>query len=275
MSEFRPGRFEILPTVIKNLLIINVLIFLAQNTFSASFGSTINDMFALHYWRSDLFRPHQFVTHLFMHGSWSHLFLNMFTLWMFGSTLENIWGSKRFLIFYTICGIGAALCYMGVLTFENTRLLHDGNAFLNDPSIANFRALNDHFNLDDGGYQGTTMKNAFFHSPNDPTTIEYTKFFVRQYMSEYVNGFVVGASGAIYGVLFAFGFLFPNSLLYLYFLVPIKAKYVVGFMIAMELFLGIQNAPGDDTAHFAHLGGVLISFILLKIWNRNRGRNFY
>lgn len=275
MSEFRPGRFEILPTVIKNLLIINGLIFLAQNTFGSTFGQSIEDMFALHYWGSDLFKPHQFVTHLFMHGSIGHLFMNMFTLWMFGSTLENIWGSKRFLIFYTICGIGAALCYMGVLTYENTRLLHDGNAFLNDPSLTNFRILDDHFNLNDGSYQGVGMKLQFYNSPDDPTTIEWTKAFVRQYMAEYRNTNVVGASGAIYGVLFAFGYLFPNSLLYLYFLFPVKAKYVVGFLILTELFLGIQNAPGDDTAHFAHLGGVLIGFILLKVWNRCRGRHFY
>jgi len=141
MNEFRPGRFEILPMVIKNLLIINGLVYLAQVTLGPMIGDWVTDRFALHYWGSDLFRPHQLVTHLFMHGSFGHLFMNMFTLWMFGSTLENVWGPKRFLIFYIICGIGAALCHLGVLTYDNINLTRDVEAFLRDSSFSNFALL--------------------------------------------------------------------------------------------------------------------------------------
>src|SRR6478752_7146536 len=114
MSEFRPGRFQILPIVIKNLLIINGLVFLAQVTLSNMNGYDLSNVLGLHYWGSDLFRPHQFITHLFLHdtSNFFHLLSNMFALWMFGSTLENVWGPKRFLIFYMICGVGAALCHM-------------------------------------------------------------------------------------------------------------------------------------------------------------------
>lgn len=277
MSEFRPGRFEILPTVIKNLLIINGLVFLAQNVLGDILGNPryIDDMFALHYWGSDLFKPHQLVTHLFMHGSLGHLLTNMFTLWMFGATLENVWGSKRFLIFYTVCGIGAALCYMGVLTYDNVRLAHEAREFLNSPTLENMRILDKHFDLNSGRYGAEGILDNFYSFPGNPGSIADAKAFVTLFAQDYPNIPTVGASGAVYGLLFAFGYLFPNSLIYLYFLFPIKAKYFVGFFIVLELFNGVQNNPGDNVAHFAHLGGVLISFILLKIWNRrNRGR-FY
>lgn len=276
MSEFRPGRFEILPTVIKNLLIINGLVFLAQNTLGSAIGENkIEDIFALHYWGSELFRPHQFVTHLFMHGSLGHLLTNMFTLWMFGATLENIWGPKRFLIFYMICGLGAALCHMGVLTYENVRLAHDAKAFLNDPSLGNFRLLDSRYDLDSGSFRSEGIKNVFYQFPNDPSVIETTKAFVRQFAQVYPNSATLGASGAVFGLLFAFGYLFPNNLIYLYFLFPLKAKYFVGILILLELYSGIQNSAGDNVAHFAHLGGVLFSYLLLRIWNRHNRRHFY
>lgn len=276
MSEFRPGRFEILPTVIKNLLIINGLVFLAQNTLGGSLGENrINDIFALHYWGSDLFKPHQFITHLFMHATVGHLFMNMFTLWMFGATLENIWGPKRFLIFYVVCGLGAALCHMGVLTYENVRLAQDARAFLNDPTIANFRLLDNRYDLDSGTFLAEGTKNIFYQFPNDPGVIDTTKAFVHQFAQAYPNTATLGASGAVFGLLFAFGYLFPNNLIYLYFLFPLKAKYFVGVLILLELYSGIQNSAGDNVAHFAHLGGVLFSYLLLRIWNRRNRRHFY
>jgi membrane associated rhomboid family serine protease len=276
MSEFRPGRFEILPTVIKNLLIINGLVFLAQNTLGGSLGENrINDLFALHYWGSDLFKPHQFITHLFMHATVGHLFMNMFTLWMFGATLENIWGPKRFLIFYMVCGLGAALCHMGVLTYENVRLAQDAKAFLNDPTIANFRILDNRYDLDSGTFLAEGTKNIFYQFPNDPGVIDTTKAFVHQFAQAYPNTATLGASGAVFGLLFAFGYLFPNNLIYLYFLFPLKAKYFVGILILLELYSGIQNSAGDNVAHFAHLGGVLFSYLLLRIWNRRNRRHFY
>lgn len=268
MSEFRPSRFEILPTVIKNLLIINGLVFLAQYTLGASLDHKIEDLFALHYWGSDLFKPHQLITHLFMHGSLEHLFMNMFTLWMFGATLENIWGPKRFLIFYMVCGLGAALCHLGVLTYENISLSKDIQAFLSAPSASNFVMLQNKYDLTFRGYELTSY-------PTTPEQMEATKVFLQQYVSDYRDTATLGASGAVFGILFAFGYLFPNNLLYLYFLFPVKAKYFIGFLIILELISGIQNSAGDNVAHFAHLGGVLFSYLLLKTWNRKNRQHFY
>ncbi|KAA2245122.1 rhomboid family intramembrane serine protease [Chitinophaga agrisoli] len=276
MNEFRPGRFEILPMVIKNLLIINGLVYLAQITFKSMTGDdTIDNLFALHYWGSDLFRPHQIITHLFMHGSPGHLFSNMFSLWMFGATLENVWGPKRFLIFYMVCGVGAAMCHMGVLTWDNVHLTQDVQTFLNDPSYSNFVMLDHKYDLNSGPFNPESLKYALAQAPNDPGVIQDARVFVQQFAAVFRNTATLGASGAVFGILFAFGYLFPNSLIYLYFLFPIKAKYVVGIWIALELFAGIRNSAGDNVAHYAHLGGVLFSFILLKFWNKNNRRHFY
>src|ERR1044072_6635723 len=275
MNEFRPGRFEILPMVIKNLLIINGLVYLAQVTLQPMMGEKITDMFALHYWGSDMFRPHQIITHLFMHGSIGHLFMNMFTLWMFGSTLENVWGPKRFLIFYIICGIGAALCHLGVLTYANVQLTRHAEALLNDPTYSNFALLDRHYDLGSGAFSIEGLKEALAQNPNDPQLIQDARVYVQQFVAGYRNTATLGASGAVYGILFAFGYLFPNSLIFLYFLFPLKAKYFVGILIVLELVSGIQNSAGDNVAHFAHLGGVLFGFILLKISNKNNRRHFY
>src|SRR5471030_2044897 len=129
MTQFRPSRFEILPTIIKNLLIINGLVFLAQYVFRAPTNNfSFEDTFALHAWQSSLFKPWQLVTHLFLHGSISHIFFNMLALWMFGSVLENIWGSKRFLSFYMVCGLGAALIHLLFLSYELMPMMKDYNA---------------------------------------------------------------------------------------------------------------------------------------------------
>src|SRR4028118_299696 len=118
MTEFRPTSFQILPVVIKNLLIINVLVFLAQKTLGASGLISMGDLFGLHHVNSPLFQPWQIITHLFMHGDFMHLFGNMFALWMFGARLENLWGPKRFLTFYFLCGIGAALIQLASLWYQ-------------------------------------------------------------------------------------------------------------------------------------------------------------
>lgn len=275
MNEFRPGRFEILPLVIKNLLIINGLAYLAQITLEPMMGDRLTDMFALHYWGSDLFRPHQIITHLFMHGSPGHLFMNMFTLWMFGSTLENVWGPKRFLIFYVICGIGAALCHLGVLTYDNMHLTRDAEAFLRESSYSNFALLDRNYDLNFANFRVEGLKEAFSQNPNDPQLIQDARVYVQAFVAYYRNVATVGASGAVYGILIAFGYLFPNSLIFLYFLFPLKAKYFVGILIVLELISGIQNSAGDNVAHFAHLGGALFGFLLLKIWNKNNRRHFY
>lgn len=235
MTDFRPRRFEYLPVVIKNLLIINGLVFLAQYTFEHS-GSSFNldNYFALHDIHSVYFKPHQLITHLFMHGGFWHLFLNMFALWMFGSTLENVWGPKRFLIFYVVCGLGAAILHLGVLYLENI------------PVMEQFYRL----------------------SPQDQEIWRYADNFR-------VNVATVGASGAVFGCLAAYAYLFPNQPIYIYGLFPIKAKWLVLGYAAVELVSAIQNSAGDNVAHWAHLGGALAGIILVWLWNKNNRRNFY
>jgi len=232
MTEFRPGRFEILPLIIKNLLIINGLVFLAQITLSDKVP--IDNLFALHTWQSSYFKPWQFVTHLFMHGDFGHLFSNMFALWMFGSILENLWGPKRFLTFYLICGLGAALCHMGVLYYEAEQLISEYNAL--------------------PAYHQSTY-----------TAVVNAK----------LNSATVGASGAVFGCLAAFGYLFPNTYIYIYFFIPMKAKWFVMLYAAFELYSGIRNSAGDDIAHFAHLGGALVGIILVYYWNKTNRKQFY
>jgi membrane associated rhomboid family serine protease len=234
MTEFRPGRFQMIPPVIKNLIIINVLVFLAQRTFASSESFNIENLFALHDIHSIYFKPHQLVTYLFLHGGWDHIFFNMFALWMFGSILENLWGPKRFLIFYMLCGIGSGLLHLFVLYQEMAPIVHQMQQAPLD------------------------VQQEYITNPN--------------YV---VNGATVGASGAIFGCLAAFGYLFPNSLIYLYFFVPIKAKWFVLIYAAMELFLGVRNSAGDNVAHWAHLGGAAVGILLVLYWKKHDRRNFY
>lgn len=232
MTEFRPSRFQILPVVVKNLIIINALVYLAQVTVGKQFN--FDDLFALHAWQSDLFKPWQFITHMFMHGSFEHILFNMFALWMFGSVLENVWGPKRFFYFYIVCGLGAALAHMIVLYYENQHLIALYNSW-------------------------------------DPLTQQVNALAVK----ERINEATLGASGAIFGCLAAFGYLFPNTYIYFYFLVPIKAKWVVLGYAALEVYSALQNSAGDDVAHVAHLGGALVGFLIVYFWNRNNRQKFY
>lgn len=280
MTEFRPTRFQILPPVVKNLVIINSLMVLLQFVL-VKFHIDLADYLGLHYWRSPLYKPWQLITHMFMHGSVHdvnltimHLFSNMFALWMFGSILENMWGGKRFITFYLACGLGAALLHLGVLgyeynVFENGFYNYQQNVgldkyllFLQQHELENVAAF--------------SKLQAFWESnPACSNCGSWSVDLINQYYSSMINEPTVGASGAVFGILFAFGYLFPNTLLYIYFLVPIKAKYVIAAYALFELFAGIQNSAGDNVAHFAHLGGMLVAFIILKIWNRNVRNKFY
>ncbi len=237
MTQFQPTRFNYLPPVIKNLLIINGLVFLA----TISFPDLINK-FALYFPSSPDFQPFQIVTHMFTHSrtDFGHIFFNMFTLWMFGAMLENVWGPKRFLTFYLITGLGAAFLHMGFNAYQ----LYNAVGTLS-PEVT---------------------LNGVFISGN------YSEAQLSKIASCWEP--VVGASGAIYGILIAFGMLFPNTLIYLYFLIPIKAKYLVIILIAIEVYMGFVNSPDDNIAHFAHLGGALFGFLLIKFWGRNKSR-FY
>jgi membrane associated rhomboid family serine protease len=233
MADIRPGSFQVLPTIIKNLLIINVLVFLAQMAFDPTGYGRVSQLFALHDVRSVYFKPHQLLSHLFMHGGFMHLFFNMFALWMFGSTLENVWGPKRFLIFYVLCGLGAAALHLVTLYLEYQPLVR----YVETLPIE----------------EQSSLLYAVDYKLNVPT---------------------VGASGAVFGCLAAFGYLFPNSIVYAY-LIPMKAKWFVILYAGLELWLGLQNSAGDNVAHWAHLGGALVGFLLVLYWNRNNRRRFY
>jgi membrane associated rhomboid family serine protease len=249
MTEFRPGRFQILPLVVKNLLIINILVFLIQLTAQKITGTdNLTNLLALHYWRSDLFKPYQFITHMFLHGGWDHILFNMFALWMFGSVLENVWGPRRFILFYLICGLGAALTYMLVLDWRFHHLVAQNGLTVDQVQSYWIQYENQ-------------ISDAFARLPSSIVQIWVEP--------------TLGASGAIFGLLAAFGLLFPNSMIYLYFFLPMKAKWFVLIYIGIELYMGIRNSPADNVAHFAHLGGALFAFILIRIWKKGDRRNLY
>ena len=231
---YRPGNFSELPEVVKNLLILNGLFFLATVSLN-NLGIDLVKILGLHQFQSPDFRPHQLITHLFMHGNFTHLFFNMFALWMFGKILENVLGSKRFLIYYTITGIGAASIHLLISQYQ---IISISNQI---PEMVNL-AIEGRYN------------------PSIPISKKLTQLIITP---------TVGASGAVFGLLLAFGMLFPNALLYLYFAIPIKAKYfVIGYGL-IELYAGISNNPADNVAHFAHLGGMIFGFFLIKYWKND------
>lgn len=277
MTEFRPGRFQILPPVVKNLVIINAIVFFAQYVME-SFGIDLVDLFGLHYWKSEYFGIWQLVTHMFLHGNLGHILMNMFALWMFGNVLENVWGPKRFLTFYLICGLGAALLHMGVVSYQYNSIEAAFNAYQNNPTLGQL----EHFQTVLSKMSGAKLNispDAYIDS-NEMIRSLHSNLYGFTYSSgKHIAGLfdtaTIGASGAVFGILFAFGYLFPNTYLYLYFLVPVKAKYVVAGLAVIALFSGIQNSAGDNVAHFAHLGGMLVAFILLRIWNKQNRNNFY
>lgn len=235
--------FSNIPPVVLNLIIINCLCLFATIVFQSR-GINLNSLLGLHYFTASAFNPAQLITYMFMHGGWQHLFFNMFSLYMFGRTLEQVWGSKRFLIYYMVTGIGAGLVQEAVWWYQIQNMLS-------------------HDTIQIGQY-----------------AIERSDFLIN-YLPQYLNSYflTVGASGAVFGLLLAFGMLFPNASLYMMFIpVPIKAKYfVIGYGV-LELFLGVGSFNGDNIAHFAHLGGMIFGFILIKIWKKQdfgNGKYFY
>ena len=222
------------PPVVKNLIIINVLFYLATVALGES---EMLYYFSGTYPGSPNFYPWQVITHMFMHGGISHLFFNMFALYMFGGQLERLWGGQRFLNYYIICGLGGFFLHEFVLGVEL------------------YKAYG-----------------SFFPVFEQPLSVSDDRWVMSMDMQ---FGRVVGASGAVFGILLAFGMLFPDTRLMLLFPpIPIKAKYfVIGYGV-LELSLALDNASGDNVAHFAHLGGMLFGYLLLKRWQKDRG-TFY
>jgi len=245
MNQYFSGRLGSTPPVTKNLIIINVVMLIATFLFQRMFNMNLVAYLGMFYFQSPLFQPWQIVTHMFMHGGIAHIFFNMYALWIFGKTLESVWGSKRFLIYYLITGLGAAFFLQLVNYFQ---FGHD---------IASVKAA----------YSVDRINHALLNEIMQPGNRFYN--IARELIRP-----TIGASGAVYGVLLAFGMLFPNTPLFIMFIpIPIKAKWLVIGFGALELILGITQS-GGNIAHFAHLGGMIFGFILIKYWNRYT-KNFY
>ncbi|HEX8328550.1 MAG TPA: rhomboid family intramembrane serine protease [Hymenobacter sp.] len=263
--------FNFTPTV-RNLLIANLVFFLAQT----SLLPLLTQVGSLYPIGSPYFYPWQFFTYMFLHGSWGHLFSNMFGLIVFGPLLEQRWGPSRFLTFWLICGVGAGVLHQGVRAYETHRMEQAQQEFHQSPSGADFANFFEKYLPEAQGYE--TLANALARDPNNPEYIEATTKAIDGVVDEVTNsrrGGMLGASGALFGILFAFAYLFPNTKLFIFPLpVPIAAKYLVFGYTMLELYQGIHRTPGDNVAHFAHLGGLLIGFIVLKFWQESRER-FY
>jgi membrane associated rhomboid family serine protease len=224
IQEFKPRQFQQIPPVVKNILIINVVLFVLSRYVLKNVP--FDNWLDLHYYKSSLFMPHQFITHLFMHADEGHIFLNMIGVYIFGSILENIWGAKRFINFYILCGLGAALAQYAVYFYQDIEI----TAYLNTLDLDAMLEQKQHI------YDSSCL----------------------------------GASGALFGLLVAFAMMFPNTYLNIYFVIPVKAKYVVMGYGLFELFSGVSNSMGDNVAHFAHLGGLVVGVIIMLIWKRNK-----
>ncbi len=277
-QEYRPSRFQILPPVVKNLLIVNGIMYLATVVLQEKFGYDLSQYLGLHFPTSQYFYPHQFLTHLFMHGSFLHIFSNMLGLWMFGNMLENLWGGKRFLIYYIICGLGAAAIHTLFTWYEIEQVRH---AIENYAAVANpvdFKLFLTRYKNLIGSEQYDHINNLYAswqQSPKDPALIKESVNIAYEVLKNKTDVTTVGASGAVFGILLAFGMLFPNTIIYVYFAIPMKAKYFVMLYGLFELYSGFQNNPADNVAHFAHLGGMLFGFIMIKWWNKKNRAHFY
>jgi len=275
MNNFRPLSNTVFPPVVKNLLIINGIMFLATYVLGSSLGINLNQYLALYSFSSEKFRVWQLITHIFMHGDLWHIFGNMLALWMFGAALENLWGSKRFLKYYILTGIGAAIIHLGVRTIEINKSAEKFQTYASAPSVTHFR---DYINDAVPSVYKPDFENLLLSWEANPNSINIKNNSVALASQLYqadLNTPTIGASGAVFGILLAFGMLFPNVLIYVYFFLPIKAKYFVIMYGAFELFNGFANNPGDNVAHFAHLGGMIIGFILIKIWKIKRPDNYF
>jgi membrane associated rhomboid family serine protease len=279
MQQFRPSSFKLLPDVVKNIMIISGLAFFAEWVLQ-KYGIELNQHFGLYLPMSPNFHWYQYFSYMFMHGSPMHLFLNMFAFWMFGNVLENLWGPKRFLIYFLVTGLGAALIHTAVGYYEIAMLQQKAEAFFNAPGADGFAVFireNIPYQYLNAEYAMAveSIKQTWLDHGDSPMIISQARSIVDEYIRFRSNIPTVGASGAVFGVLLAFGMLFPNTIIYIYFAIPMKAKYFVLLYGALELYSAYQNNPADNVAHFAHLGGMLFGFLLIKFWNKNNRSSLY
>ena len=267
-ENYQPKGYRALPEVVKNLLIINVIMYLATLVLRQQ-GIDLIDLLGLHYFASEKFKVYQIFTYMFLHdsGSIMHILLNMLALYMFGSAVENVWGGKKFLKFYLLTGLGAAVAHYAIVYFQLNPEISFFNSYINANSSEEMTSLltNEAFK-----YPYSTQFFEFIKSNNLSTSESIS--YASQIRTQLLNApVIIGASGAVYGVLLGYGMLFPNSLLYLFFAIPVKAKYVVVLYGIIELFSGISG--GGNVAHFAHLGGLLTGIVIILIWRNKSKRN--
>jgi len=244
----KPSFLRNIPSVTLNLLIINVLFFLANDLISVRFGVDLNRFLGLHFVKSSFFYPFQFISYMFMHGNWAHLFFNMFGLFMFGRVLEHFWGGKKFLLFYFIAGIGAGLVQEIVWYIDYLSVI-----------------------------QNVSYENLLIVKQEGYAVLQDDKNYSDEYLGRLnilLHTATIGASGSLFGILFAFGFMFPKEKIMLIFLpIPIPARIFVIIYAVAELFFGVANFSWDNIAHFAHLGGALFGLIMI-FWWRKKGKLF-
>ena len=232
---------------VKHLLIINGIFFLATSLY----GNYFYNLFALHYYQNPLFQIWQPLTHMFLHGNFSHILFNMIGLWMFGSPLEQLWGKNKFIFFYISSGLGAAALQLLYSSYDFNYVFEIlvNNGFNSDEII-------------------NTIKTNRYNS----NWLSYISENQLNHLNESFNLSMVGASGALYGIIVAFAFLFPNVSLFLIFVpIPIKAKYFVPILIAGDLFFGVSNSFSiGPIAHFAHVGGALTGLAMMMYWKKNQ-----
>lgn len=267
-EQIRPSAHQKKAKSVNTIILINVIVFIVVYWLGNRYNLDLYSILALHHPTSPLFEWHQLITHMFMHGGYFHILINMFILWMFGTVLETIWGTKRFLFFYFFTGLGAAGLHLAVNSYSLTQLQNEAVQFIQSPTYEGFVEFKEkHIDPLPPRFanEADRLTNSWQTSRGNEVHIEQSVQLVQNYVETMVNRPTVGASGAIFGLLLAFGVLFPNVKIYLYFLLPIKAKYFVIGLGLIELYNGLfgQNV---GIANFAHLGGMVFGYILLKIW---------
>jgi membrane associated rhomboid family serine protease len=215
---------------------------------------------------------------MFLHGDFMHIFGNMFAVWMFGSVLENLWGPKRFLTFYLICGLGAAFMHLLFLSYEMLPLMNDYAALVTEHASGNgmtnsITKFNEHH--PDAFSRNLDLANFVISNPTDTQAANHLMDYLSSYYEANLNTATLGASGAVFGLLAAFVYLFPNTYIYLYFLVPVKAKWLGLGYFAYELFFALRNSAGDNVARWAHVGGAIVGLLIVMTWNKKNKKSFY
>ena len=257
-----------LTPAVKTLLLVNVIIFFAGSLLGMQ--DLLTHLGALVYVGSEYFRIHQFFTYMFLHAGLWHLVGNMFILFFFGPILESEWGSQRFLIYFLATGIGAGIIFAGVDYYETKKMEDNLVLYEQDPSLDNLGFLLSHSSEFQGALKYRPVVASLERLENAPEDVQYQEAMaahMRAYYQVYENGSMVGASGAIFGIIIAMGLMFPNMQIRLLLIpVPITVKYIVIVLGSLEVYNQVQNAANDNVAHLAHLAGMLVGVILIKVW---------